>query len=171
MAELFFTQIHILPQAAIISVLFCLACLFVRDNKGQAFGKLKKLIKDDLRYVLFVFYTSLILTSTVFARPLTNPYTHIVDFFIYDGWGNLNVVGLLNILMFVPYTFLYITTFKPDKPFIKSLQLTIATTLLIEFYQLLFWAGQFSLADMTHNTIGGMIGCGLWYIIKRLRKQ
>ncbi len=168
MTELIISQVRFLPQALILTVLLCITYLFVKDNKGHTFDRLKELMKGKLPFVLFVFWAALIFTSTVFARPLTNPYTHIFDFFLYDGWGKFNVVGLLNVLMFVPYTVLYIIAFTPDKPFIKSLQLTIATTILIEVYQLLFWAGQFSLADMTHNIIGGILGYGVWYIIKQV---
>ena len=169
--ELILSQVHFLPQALILTVLICITYLFVKDNKGQTLNRLKELIKSKLSFTLFVFWAALILTSTIFARPLTNPYTHIFDFFLYDGWGNFNVVGLLNVLIFIPYTVLYILAFSPNKPFIKSLQLTIITTLLIEIYQLLFWAGQFSLADMTHNILGGMLGYGVWYIVMSISKR
>lgn len=169
MIELILSLVHFLPQALILTVFICITYLFVKDNKEQTCDKLKKLMKGKLPFVLFVFCAAVIFTSTVFARPLTNPYTHIFDFFLYDGWGRFNIVGLLNVLIFIPYTVLYIVAFTPNKPFVKSLQLTIATTLIIEIYQLLFWAGQFSLADMTHNTIGGMLGCGLWYLMKYIK--
>ena len=159
-----------LPQALIISVLFYLAYLFIKENKGQAALKLKALIKNDYKFAVFVFYTVLMLTSTIFARGFTNPFTHLIGYFTYDGWGNFNYVGLLNILMFIPYTFLYIIAFTPDKPFQKGLIFTVTTTLFIELYQLLFWVGQFSLADIIHNTIGGIIGIGLWFAKKRLYK-
>lgn len=164
------SQLRFIPQAIILSVLFCLAYLFIKENKEQATAKLKELIKNDYKFAIFVFYTALILTSTIFARGFTNPFTHLIGYFTYDGWGNFNYIGLLNVLMFIPYTFLYIIVFIPDKPFQKSLILTVATTLFIELYQLLFWAGQFSLADIVHNTIGGIIGIGLWYVKKRLYK-
>lgn len=169
--ELILSEVRLLPQALIMTVLICITCIFVKDNKGQALKRLKKLMKEKLPFVLFIFCAALIFTSTIFARPLTNPYTHIFDFFLYDGWGKFNVVGLLNVLIFIPYTVLYIVAFSPNKPFIKSLQLTIATTFIIEIYQLLFWAGQFSLADMTHNILGGMLGYGVWYIVMSISKR
>ena len=151
--------------------MFCVSYMYIQEHKGETITKLKELLKNELKFILFVFYTALMLTSTIFARPATNPYTHVIDFFLYDGWGRVNIVGLFNILMFIPYTYIYIMAFIPDKPFIRSLQLTIGTTLLIEFYQLLFWTGQFSLADMIHNTIGGTMGCGLWNLLKYLKEK
>lgn len=171
MLTFFFSQARFFPLALLLTVLFCMSYIFIKNNKGEIINKLKELFKSEFLFVLFVFYTALILSSTIFARPATNPYTHLIDFFLYDGWGNVSIVGILNILMFVPYTYIYILAFNPNKPFAKSIQLTIATTLLIEFYQLLFWTGQFSLADMTHNIIGGIIGCGLWHLVKIIKEK
>lgn len=171
MLNLLFSQVRFFPLAIVLTIMFCVSYIFIRENKRETITKLKELLKKDSKFVLFVFYTALILSSTIFARPATNPYTHVIDFFLYDGWGNVSIVGILNILMFVPYTYIYILAFNPNKPFAKSIQLTIATTLLIEFYQLLFWTGQFSLADMTHNIIGGIIGCGLWFLVKYIKER
>ena len=171
MLNLLFSQVRFFPLTLILSVLFCVSYMYIKEHKGETITKLKELLKNELKLVLFVFYTALMLTSTIFARPVTNPYTHVIDFFLYDGWGRVSIVGIFNILMFIPYMYIYNIAFNPDKPFIRSLQLSIVTTLLIEFYQLIFWAGQFSIADMIHNIIGGAIGCGLWYLLKYIKEK
>ena len=73
--------------------------------------------------------------------------------------------------MFVPYTFFYIKAFKPKLVWQKCLMLSLATTLFIEVFQLLFWVGWFSLADIVHNVVGGMLGCGLWKLIEFYKKR
>ena len=171
MLNILLSQLHYIPIAIIITWLFLMAYLYIKDNKGQVIKNIRHIVKNDLKLVLFIFYTSLLLTGTIIARPLTYPYTNILGYYIYDWLGHFNYLGLLNIVIFIPYIFIYIITFIPDKPFIKSIVLSASTTVFIELYQLIFWVGQFSMADILCNIFGGMLGYLLWYITNQMHKR
>ena len=163
-------QLHYIPQAALLTVLFILSFLFVRENRGHVKEKIAALCSQKW-LLAFLFYAALLLTGTIIARTHTEPLQNIIgDFgFTTDGWINKN--GLINVLIFIPYTFLYIKAFKPQKPWKKSLLLSLVTTLFIEFFQLLFRVGWFSLADIIHNMIGGILGCILWFALKTIKEK
>ena len=67
-----------------------------------------------------------------------------------------------NILIFTPYTFIFLWAFRPGKPWKAALILSAVTTCVIELSQLVMWLGYFQLADIVHNVLGGMIGCAAW---------
>ncbi len=164
-------QLHFLPQALIVSVLVLISYMYARENKGKVKGKLKELIKNDLYIVLFLSYTTLLFTGTIIAREYTDPLINVIGYIGLYRVDRYNYMGLINILIFIPYIYLYITAFNPRKPFRNGILLTVLTTVFIEVLQLIFCVGTFCLADMIHNTIGGLIGCGIWYLVKRKRKE
>lgn len=159
-------KLHYIPQAIIIFVLLTMSFLFFQDNRRHIKERIKNLRKQRW-IVCFLFYTALLLTGTILARPYTNPYTNITGFIWLFVEGKLNIGGLINILMFIPFVFLYLNAFKPQKPIVSCLLVSIGSTLFIELFQLLFWVGWFSLADMIHNFIGGMIGYVVWHAHKK----
>ena len=159
-------KLHYIPQAMIVFVLLIMSFLFIQENRGHIKEQITKLGKQRW-LIIFLFYTALILTGTILARPCANPYTNITGFIWLFTEGELNIGGLINILMFVPYTFLYLNAFKTQKPIVSCIFVSIGSTMFIELFQLLFWVGWFSLADMIHNIIGGMIGCILWHAQKK----
>ena len=73
-----------------------------------------------------------------------------------------------NILLFIPLTLLFLNAFNPEKPWKASLILSACATGFIELSQLLFWLGEFQLADIFHNIIGGLVGCGIWWAGKMI---
>ena len=48
---------------------------------------------------------------------------------------------------------------------------SIYSSLVIEILQLLLMVGQVQLSDLVHNTVGGMIGCGVWWIVNALHPE
>lgn len=166
MLKTIFTFLRFIPLTITLSIFFLMAFLFIRENQGHVAEKLNTFIKQNLKLTLYISYTVLMLICTVLARPFVNPFTNVLGFIVYDGLGRVSLIGILNVLMFVPYVILYNLTFSPDESVKKSFLLSVSTTILIEFCQLIFCSGQFSLSDIIHNTVGGMIGCGIWHMLK-----
>ena len=164
------TQLHYIPLAVFLTVFFSVAYLFFQENNKQAKDKLVKLLREDGWVVSFLFYTALLLAGTLMGRSHTNPFTNIIGHLGFGKEDNFLTDGLINILMFVPYTYLYIKAFKPDKTIRNCAYLSMTTTVLIELCQLLFWVGQFSVGDMFYNIIGGMTGCGIWFIENKITR-
>lgn len=131
--------------------------------------------KDKLRntfkkpwLLFFVFYFAFLLVSTVFSRHITNPYKSVLEDFGVINNGRINREFIENVLLFIPYSFLYLQAFKPKSPFKRTIVVSVLATLFIEASQLLFWVGNFQLSDLVHNVLGGLIGYGAWVIISRI---
>ena len=155
-------QAKYVPRAIILIPLLLLAILFIKENnKEQIKSKLFGTI-SDYKLMFFLFWLAFILMSTIFSRWTKTPYRNILGGFglrTNKGW---NTEAIENIVLFVPYTFLYIGAFRPEKPWISALKISFISTVTIELFQLLFWLGSFQLSDILHNVEGGMLGCGLW---------
>ena len=131
--------------------------------------------KDKLRntfkkpwLLLFVFYFAFLLVSTVFARRITNPCKNVLEDFGVINNGRINREFIENVLLFIPYSFLFLQAFKPKSPFRITIVVSVLTTLFIEVTQLFLWLGNFQLSDLVHNVLGGLIGYGAWAIISRI---
>ena len=115
-------------------------------------------------------YAAFLLSSTVIARYRSQP--------VFSGLGTFGVISngrwnkeiIINILLFFPYTFLFCMAFNSSKRLLSSLLLSLCTATFIEMFQILFWVGQGTIADVIHNVMGGLIGYGIWYLIDSLKK-
>ncbi len=163
--------LHFIPQGVLVSILFVIAFLWTQDNGKQCTKKIIVFIHEKKWIALFLFYAAYLFTCTIFARGHTYPFRDILG---EMGWnkrnGKLNDAGLQNILIFIPYIYLFVNAFKPPKCFYKCILLTIGTTAFIEIFQLLFWVGEFSFADLLQNIIGGILGFAFWCIYTGIRR-
>lgn len=145
-----------------------MAYLFLREHGKETKQKLLSVFMRGW-LISFLFWLALMLTCTVLERTSTYPFKSIFDDFGIRNKGSWNTEFVQNVLVFVPYVFLYLQAFKPEKPMKAALILSLCTTLFIELSQLLFWLGEFQFSDILHNVEGGMVGCGLWYTVKAER--
>ena len=152
---------------AILMVFFVsVTFVFFRENGKKAWDKLANLFKEPC-LALFLVCVAYMSACTIMGRYYTKPYSNMLGRFGFvTGDGKLNSDGFANIIMFIPYTFLYIMAFKPKLPWKSSLILSVSTTVIIECSQLIGWLGSFQISDLVHNVIGGMIGCGIWSMWK-----
>lgn len=74
-----------------------------------------------------------------------------------------------NILIFVPFG-LYISMLKSDWSFFKKVTLVAGVSLLFEVIQFIFAIGGTDITDLIGNTIGGVIGIGIYLVVCRLLK-
>lgn len=88
------------------------------------------------------------------------------------NYGGANREILLNIIMMIPFGFFYPTLNK--KGVIKTVFTTFLFSLFIESYQLLsvWWNGVdtriFDVTDLITNTLGGLIGYVIFFLLKSL---
>ena len=166
----FISQARYLPRALFLAVLLGIAYLFFTENGAAAKRKLLKLLKQRW-LAAFIAYLALIMTTAVLARPnqTIKPYSRLFDSFGLRGDPKWDAEIIENILIFIPYTFFYIKAFAPPKPWKAALMLSAITSAAIEICQLVFWLGFFQPADFVHNVLGGMIGCGIWYLIEWIK--
>lgn len=157
-------QVKYIPRALIFALFLIPLYIIIKDNerdilKVKYFSILKKTTTS-----IFLLYLSYILVSTLFTRSITIPYQNIFNDFGLFIDGKLNLECVENIIIFIPYTFLFLLAHKPLSPWKSVFLLSLATSLFVEFSQLIFWLGEFQLSDLFHNILGGMLGCCLWYV-------
>ena len=134
----------------------------------------------ELFFLAFV--TSLVLFRTLLNRSQwMNPLADIMG-----GWGIWETVNgerqmttecIENVIMMVPFSAVVMWTFeeKIGKGWKKILwysgKIAFCFSLTIEMLQLLLRLGTFQLSDIFYNTVGGIIGGLMYYVLMRTRKH
>lgn len=169
--EDFIRQARYVPRAIILFAILIPAYLFVAENdKNQIKEKIKDILKN-YKVLLFLFWLAFLMMSTIFTRLTEVPYRVVLDGFGFKTSKGWNTDSLENILLFIPYTFHYLWAFPPKKPLKVALKLSLLSTVSIELLQLVFWLGFFQFSDIIHNTEGGILGCGLWYLVRWIQSR
>jgi len=74
-----------------------------------------------------------------------------------------------NIFVFIPLGLFYRYLFKFG--FFKTIVAVFLTSLIIEISQLVLKVGVFELDDLILNTLGGIIGCVIYLLVERMKKN
>lgn len=124
---------------------------------------------------LLVFYTAMILFRTLLNRNMwLNPLSNVMGYWgIHDADGALTTECIENIILFFPFTILFLCAFG-DRIFCKapdsdrkvtmagavwaSIKITFVFSFIIEFLQLFFMLGTWQVSDLVYNTAGGAFG-------------
>lgn len=128
----------------------------------------------------FVFYTAMILLSTLLNRDVwVNPLSNVMgDWWIYKidpatGEKIITTDSLENFILFIPFIYLLLHNFCDrivgnKKSLIKiiwnSVKISFLLSMIIESIQLFLRLGTFQLSDLFYNTLGGLVG-GIIYFI------
>ena len=85
--------------------------------------------------------------------------------------GKIYVKEIINnIIVFVPLG-IYTCMLNPNWSFIKKVSVSFFVSLLIEVCQYILAIGATDITDILGNTLGGVIGIGIFYIFSKLLKQ
>lgn len=161
-------QIHFIPQSLLVAGMLVLSYLFIVDNRGVIKERIVSLIRRKWE-TAFLCYTAFLFTTTIIARYRAKPvYSGVGMFGIYSLNGKINMETIVNIFLYIPYTFLCMKAFSIKRILITSFLMSILSSVFVETFQYLFWVGQFTIADIIHNTFGGMIGCIIYYLQIRI---
>lgn len=131
---------------------------------------------------LLVFVTSTILFRTLLNRNLCmNPLSNVMG-----GWGiwvtmngvkQLTTESIENVIMMMPFTGILLWTFEKrvgshlKNILCVSVKVAFCFSLTIETLQILLWLGTFQLSDIFYNTLGGVLGGLIYYVLKKVRKH
>ena len=155
------------------------------EEKGKK-TILKELIdefKSNQSYLYrFIFFTYLfmVLSRTLICRNIWQvPWENIIgEWGLHTSEGEINLEGLENLFLFVPLTtfglfseFRTLTGVTGQRLFEFVLKWSFLFTLFIECCQLFLRLGTFQLSDIAQNTAGGVMGWGIYCVIKGFGKQ
>lgn len=132
---------------------------------------------------LLVFVTVMILFRTLLNRNMwVNPVSDIMG-----GWtlthtkdGTLVTEPIENVMLFIPFIFLLFwnakNIFLKNKltfcnVFFRSLILSFLCSLIIEMLQLFLRIGTWQLSDLCYNTLGGILGGVLYWVVQKLKQK
>ena len=143
---------------------------FLRFKKRRAGEKLDK--KRLLIWAVFIIYGVVVLGVTMLSRgnyygnnkiyPLFYSYKDAWNDFSQTEWRNI----ILNIFMFVPLGILIPVLSKKTEKFWIVYLLGAGITCCIECFQLVTRRGVFELDDLLGNTVGTMIGYGIYRLVR-----
>lgn len=74
---------------------------------------------------------------------------------------------ILNVLSFIPFG-IYISMLKPNWSFLKKIVPITGVSLLFEVLQFIFAIGGSDITDLIGNTLGGIIGVGVYIVFCKL---
>ncbi|MEE6452805.1 VanZ family protein [Gottfriedia acidiceleris] len=74
---------------------------------------------------------------------------------------------ILNVLAFIPFG-IYNSMLKPNWSFLKKIVVIAGFSLLFEVLQFIFAIGASDITDLLGNTLGGIIGIGVYIVFCRL---
>lgn len=136
------------------------------------------------RVFLLAFYTAMILFRTLFNRDLWfRPLEHIIGIWgLYDANGQFTTEVIENLMLFIPFAFLFILVFK-DKIvkdgdqvrfkhlIFRTVSCTFLFSLTIELLQMLLRIGTFQLSDIFYNTLGSLIGGFIYWVVWKIKRR
>ena len=172
MTELFHDFMHqaaLIPRAMLLGILVFIVILHIEDGVSiERIRHILGIIRSNPWRFVFSVYAALVLLMTVLIRETINPYQNILADFNLMKNGRINLEVVKNILLFIPYTFFFHQAFCKQNDLRTTLILSFFTATFIELCQLTLWLGEFQISDMVFNMIGGMIGYGLWFLMRRV---
>ena len=165
-------NIHIIPPwmywATLLTFIGGSVLLWVISEKGKGGMYVARLF--SLLYVVLLFCTTVIYRETL-PRPECrfHPFWHYSS--IRQG-VNVEVLlpdAVLNVLVFIPIGLALCLSLKKRRWLVPLIGFGIS--LAIELLQLLFLKGCTDIDDLIHNTLGCLIGCGVYLLVARLRQS
>lgn len=171
--------------ALLLSIFFMYFYMFASGQKnekagvrGAVYSWISNFKKDIFFRKLFLltFFVVMILCRTLINRNIwSNPLSDVMGNWsmwtidMETGEKVLSTECFENIIMFIPFTFLLLWTYK-DKmvrslyKILYSLKISFCFSLGIELLQLFLRLGTFQLSDLIYNSLGGLIG-GVAYVV------
>ena len=160
----------------ILAVVLVTSFLVIRHLHAKRNGKehRKINIKRLLWWLVFLCYIFVVAGATLFSRGGNYGYDMITPlFYSYrNAWNNWSIVEwrniILNICMFVPFGLLLPMGLKWFRKYYRTYVAGFLFSLFIELSQMIFKIGIFEPDDLLDNTLGAIIGFGLFLVLFKL---
>lgn len=133
--------------------------------------------RNTLTLVLFLIYFLALIWLILFKLQFSIPVTkegRVVNLIPFLGsFSDNGVIRFaeirVNILAFIPFG-IYICMLKSKWSFVKKVLATVVLTLAFEITQFIFEIGRADITDVLNNTLGGIIGIGIYALLSKVLK-
>jgi glycopeptide antibiotics resistance protein len=127
---------------------------------------------------MFVIYALLLVGVILFKLPFgidgieSIRVINLVPFmgFLTEGGGFSTQEVIENLIVFIPLG-VYLCMLKRDWSFVQKLVVIFGTTLAFESIQFIFAIGRSDVTDLLSNTLGGIIGIGIYVLLTKVLKS
>lgn len=160
--------------ACVIAFLCFSIYVFTVRRTQRTEGKLVP-VRTYVEAFVFGIYIAMILGGTLLNRTAGTQYeTEWIPFWSYwdtfvKGDKYLWRQMVYNVLIFVPWGILLPMMLKKERPEKGVIYSAAIFSVAIELCQLLFRCGLFEFDDIFHNTLGAIVGFGLWKLGSKIR--
>lgn len=124
-------------------------------------------------YVLFVVWQILFKYSTPLQLFGNREYFRSVNLIPFNDIinGNFNKLDIIgNVILFIPLG-IYLNIINPTSKISNNIYIIIGTSLAFECIQYILGLGATDATDIITNTVGGLIGIGIYIVIEKLFKN
>lgn len=163
----------------IIAIFLTAVITYIKEHSLSKY--INKLNHRQNRIVLyFIAYIYMIFYKTVFSRPNSyKPFSKVwggwkIPIYEYTGISHESLIG--NTLLFIIFSILLILSFGHLFKNNKSILLyctgfSFILSIFIELCQIVLKRGTFQISDLVYNTLGGLIGAGIYILIQKKRRK
>lgn len=154
-----------LPYCLVLGIPVAVLLLWAVDRVRK---REQKAPAEKLPVIAFGIYLSVMLVITFLSRESGN--RRGLDLELFSTWGindRNNAFVVENVLLFIPYGFFGSWAFGRMKRFFGCLFTAAFTSLCIESLQFVTGRGFFQIDDILTNTLGGVIGLLLFWLVSR----
>ncbi len=122
---------------------------------------------------ILALYLSFVAKITIFSRiPTNEPSYMLIPFWSYKAIAE-GVEGVIpevfwNVVLFIPIGILFMLFLTCKRKCVITVIIGFLLTTVIELIQLIFHRGYFEFDDIFHNTLGTVIGIGIYLIFVKL---
>lgn len=154
-----------LPWGMLIGVPLAVVVLKLVDSTQK---RRQKPAPQRLPVMLFCIYIAVMLVITFLSRE-NGSRSGAMDLQLFSTWGinaRNNAFVVENVLLFIPYGFLYRWNFTQTGTIWRCLLLGAVTSFGIELMQLVTARGYFQIDDILTNTLGALSGGILFWLVR-----
>lgn len=157
----------LLPVIIIITVIACSLRISYLIKYKKKFIFHKEFF--NLIFILYIMCLFEVVTfqDVNFGTSNFIPFKEILRYNIGSRLFVKNIIG--NVLLFLPYGY-FISYYLKNKKMLPSVVLTLAVSITIEVVQLNI-GRTFDIDDIILNTVGGILGSGIYILIDRIKNM
>lgn len=185
--------LKIVYEKAGAALIFAVLAMSLKQYISVCGMKVFKKLFDDFRHdkhfryqFFFFFYSFFILLQTILCRSIyATTFSNVLgSWSAFNDDGTVNVDVFENIIMFIPLIVLLFAAFPRTLSYkckrkidgliniiSRAFFYSFFVSVCIEFTQMFFKLGTFQLSDMAYNSLGGIIGGVIYYILAKLTKK